>query len=311
VGALPGGIEVLENVAKFAGLYKAEHLDVDKEYGGSASACAQLAASGKGDFCAMSIEPAILGYDKGLRLQVFFARVLRYDYLLAVLDNSPIRSLADFKGKDIGEPSTAGATEISANDMLAGAGLKRSDYNYVTVGIGGAALSALLTNKVAGVSDSAVEIATLGSVGKVKFRVFRDPILDSIPNTVFAARPDIIAAKADLLRRYCRAIVKAALLIRENPQVAARYALMVTPEAIQTETAALIFMQNDLAGADPSDPRIGYTPLNGVQLYAKFMYDAGLTSTLVPAAALVTNQFIPFANDFDKKAWIAQVRRMK
>jgi len=35
-----------------------------------------------------------------------------------------------------------------------------------------------------------------------------------------------------------------------------------------------------------------------------------LTSALVPAAAIVTNQFIAFANDFDKKAWIAQVKAM-
>ena len=51
----------------------------------------------------MSIEPIILGWNKGVRLKAFFSRDPRYDYLLAVLDNSPIRSLADFKGKDIGE----------------------------------------------------------------------------------------------------------------------------------------------------------------------------------------------------------------
>jgi NitT/TauT family transport system substrate-binding protein len=318
VGGLPGGIEVLENVARYAGLYTAEHLDVDNQYAGTAAACAQLVASGKGDVCAMSIEPIILGYEKGIRLQIFFSRVLRYDYLLAVLDESPIRTLADFKGADIGEPAPGSATEIAANDMLRGAGLRPSDYAFTSVGVGGAALSAILSKKVTALADSAVEIGTLGAVAHVKFRVFRDPILDSIPNVGFAARPDVIQAKADILKRFARAMVKAALLIRENPTLAARYALMgenvgtgITPDALRTEAVELQAMEDDLAGANPANPRIGYSALTGVALYAKFFLDAGRTTALVPAAAVVTNQFIPYANDFDKNAWIAQVKRLR
>jgi hypothetical protein len=41
------------------------------------------------------------------------------------------------------------------------------------------------------------------------------------------------------------------------------------------------------------------------------MYNAGLTPALVPATAVVTNQFVRYANDFDKKAWIAEVKRMR
>ena len=317
VASFPGGIEVLENVAKFGGLFKAEHLDVDKQYSGSASGCAQLAGSGKADICATSIEPTIQGYSKGLRLQIFFSRVATYEYLLAVLDDSPIKTLAEFKGKDIGEPNAASATEVSANDMLAGAGLRRSDYNFVPVGAGAQALAALVTHKVAGLSDSATALGTEGAVSHLKFRMFRDPILDSIPNAGFEARPDVIATKGDLLRRYARAIVKAALLIRMNPGVAARYALMgesvgqkITPDALAIAKQELIGLQGHLVGADPSSDRIGEMPVKGIALYCKALYDAGLTPTLVPVADIVTNQFIAYANGFDKKAWIAEVRKM-
>jgi NitT/TauT family transport system substrate-binding protein len=317
VGGQPGGIEVIENVARYAGLYRAEHLDVDNQYAGSAAGCAQVVASGKGDLCSMSIEPIILGYAKGIRLQVFFSRVLRYDYLLAVLDESPIRTLADFKGASIGEPAPGSATEIAANDMLEGAGLRPGDYAFTSVGVGGAALSVLLSKKVDALADSAVEIGTLGAVAHVRFRLFRDPILDSIPNVGFAARPDVIRDKAGLLERYARAMVKASLLIRENPALAAHYALMgenvgtgITPDALRTETAELQAMEDDLAGANAANPRIGYTALAGVALYCTFFQNAGRTAALVPAAAVVTNQFSPYANDFDKKAWIAEVRKM-
>jgi hypothetical protein len=52
-------------------------------------------------------------------------------------------------------------------------------------------------------------------------------------------------------------------------------------------------------------------PVNGMEIYTKFMAASGLTSQVVPASAIVTNQFIDFANDFDKKAFIAQVKAMK
>jgi ABC-type nitrate/sulfonate/bicarbonate transport system substrate-binding protein len=318
VAGFAGGIEVLENVAKYGGLFAAEHLDVDKQYSNSAANCAQLAGSGKADVCATSIEPTILGYDKGLRLVIFFSRVATYEYLLAVPADSPIKTLAGFKGAEIGEPGPGSAVEVAANDMLQGAGLRKSDYTYDPVGAGAQALAALVAHKVAGLADSATALGTEGAVSHLTFRYFKDPILDSIPNAGFGARPDVIATKGDLLRRYARAIVKAAILIRENPAVAARYALMgesvgaaITPAALQTAKDELIGLQGHLIAADPMNPRIGATPLAGIDLYSRLLYDDGLARTIVPASAIVTNQFIAFANGFDRKAWIAAVKRMR
>ncbi len=318
VSSFPGGIEVLEEVANKGGLYKAEGLDVDKVYSGNASACAQMVATGKGDVCGMSIESIIFGYPKGLRLQTFLSRNRSYDYVLAVPADSPIRTLADFKDQPIGEPGVASPVEIAANDMLMGAGLKRSDIVFVPVGVEGQALAALTSKKIAALADSDVAVATKTAVSGIKFRIFRDPILDSLPNVAFAARPDVIAAKAGVLKRYARAIVKAAILIHENPALAAKYALEsegggkpITPDAIRTEVAQLASLRDELIGADPMSPRIGAMPLAGVALYCKFFNDTGLTPTLVPASEIVTNQFVAYANDFDKKAWIADVKRMR
>jgi NitT/TauT family transport system substrate-binding protein len=318
VAAFPGGIEVLENVARYGGLYKAEHLDVDKQYSGSPYICAQLAASGKVDVCATSIEPSILGYDKGVRLQLFFSRIVTYEYVLAVLADSPIKTLADFKGADIGEASPGSPAEVAANDMLAGAGLKRSDYTFVPVGGGAQALAALTSHKVAGNADSASALGTEVAVSHLQVRVFKDPILDSIPDSGFLAPPNVVATKGDLLQRYARAMVKAAILIRVNPQLAARYALQgesvgraITPDAVRIEAAQLVGMQGHLVGADPMTPRMGETPLSGIATYCRLLNANGLTSTVVPASAVVTNQFIAYANDFDKKAWIAEVKKMR
>jgi NitT/TauT family transport system substrate-binding protein len=315
-GASGSFYEVLDHVALRGGFFKAEHLDVNKQYGGSAATATQLVASGKADILSASIEPIIQGYERGVRLQVFFSRDPRYDYVLGVLDDSPIKTLADFKGVELGETNVGATAEISANDMLRGAGLQPSDYSFVPIGIGAQGLTAIVTKKVAAVTFPSVEFGLDEIIGHVKFRIFRDPLLDSIPNVGYMASPAIIASKADVLARYTRALVKAALFIHYNPQVSARYFLegsgqQVTPEALDTATREIELLQGDLPAADPSSKRIGFVDMKGVALYCRFMNDAHLTKALVPAADIATDRFTSFANDFDHKAVVAQARQAR
>ena len=80
----------------------------------------------------------------------------------------------------------------------------------------------------------------------------------------------------------------------------------VTPDALATIAREIAAYKDSYPGADPSSKRIGAFPLRGVALYCRYMFDAGLTHELVPATAVVTNAFVPFANDFDHRAVIAQ-----
>jgi NitT/TauT family transport system substrate-binding protein len=235
---------------------------------------------------------------------------------LAVLDASPIKTLADFKGTTIGEYSVGSAAEIPANSELAGAGLKRSDYTYLPIGAGAQAIAAMTSGRVAGVAFPYPELLTYATFAGQKYRYFWHPILKDIPASSYAASPATIASKADQLRRFSRALVEAAILIRENPQLAARYFVSgsgqkVTDEAVANEARLLAVSQDLLAGYDPASTSIGSSPLRGAAVLAKFMYDNGLTNQIVPASAIATNQFIAYANDFDHAAFIARVKRMR
>lgn len=300
-------------VAEGAGFYRAEHLTIVKQFTGTASNCTQLLALGKGDVCGSGMEPIIAGYDKGVRAQFFFNRDPRYDYVTAVLDDSPIRTLADFKGKNLGEYNVGSASEIATNTLLAGAGLRKSDYTFTPIGGGAQALLALTSGKIEGVSFPDAELAVDTVVGKVKFRVWRDPIIDDVPNVGYMSSPATIAAKGDLLRRYARAMAEAALFIRYNPVAAARYWLAdahqrVTPEALRTVATEIALFQSDFPAADPANEHIGAFPLRGIQLYCRYLYNAGLTKDVVPAGAIVTNRFVAFANAFDHRAVIAMAK---
>jgi NitT/TauT family transport system substrate-binding protein len=226
---------------------------------------------------------------------------------MAVLSDSPVRTLADFGGINLGETNAGGAAEVAAASMLAGAGLKSSEYSFVPIGTGSQGLTAILAKKVDGVAFPLLEIVRDEVVGNVTFRVFRHPILKDIGNVGFAATPATIAAKADVLKRFCRAIVEAAIFVRANPQAAARLYLQgsgqrVTDEAVQQTTRIYQLMQNDLLASDTSDRRIGSMSPKDLELYSRYLVDYGFAHQVVPGAAVVTDQFVDYANDFDHQA---------
>ncbi len=303
----PGFFDTLELVAAGAGFYKDEHLNVSKEYSANQSTATQLVATGKADVLTTSVEPVLTGYEKGIRLQFFLSRQPRYSYVLGVLADSPIRELTDFNGAVLGEANAGSSSEVAADSMLAGAGLKSGAYSYVPIGIGAQGLSAIAGKRVDGVAFPLLEIVRDEVVGHLAFRVYRHPILRDISNVGFAAPPDIIRTKADVLKRFSRAIVKAALFVRTNPRAAARLYLQgsgqkVTDEALAETTRIYQLMRDDLLAADPADKRIGLISGKNLELYSRYLVDYGFAHQVAPAAALATDQFVAFANDFDHNA---------
>jgi len=317
-GSNPGTyFEVLDDVALYAGFFKEQHLDLQVRYKttvpGVANAfdTAQLGATA-GDATTTMLEPVILGRTPGL--VAFMSRDPQFENVLAVLDDSPIRTLADFKGAKIGELTAGGPGEVLAA-TLEGAGLQRSDFSFVATGFAAAAISALTSKKVDAFDAPYVELASYEVSAHLKFRYFWDPILTGVTNATYAATPATIAAKPEQLARFARAMAMAAILTRENPRLAARYFMQgakipTTPESLRTETLIIEKIKDALPGSDPLSKKIGYMSPRAVDVYSNYLYDHHLAPAVLPASALVTNRFIAYANDFDDAAFIARVKAM-
>jgi NitT/TauT family transport system substrate-binding protein len=310
----PGIFDTLELIAAGAGFYRREHLEVTKNYAANPSTAAQLVATGKADLAATNVEPILTGYEKGLRLQFIISRQLRYSYVLAVPADSPIKTLGDFKGALLGETTAGAAAEIATQSMLAGVGLRPSDYGFVPIGVGAQALSAITAKRVDGVAFPYLEVVNDSIAGNMTFRVFRHPLVKDVGNVGYCATPAAIQAKADVFRRFARAIVEAAVFVRSNPAAAAALYLRgsgqhVTPDAIERIRRILIGLENDLPAADPLGKRIGYFDPRGVTLYSTILAQYGVIKAPLAGSLVVTNQFIPYANDFDRRAAIAFAKR--
>jgi NitT/TauT family transport system substrate-binding protein len=316
VGAgAPGFYDLLEDVAGATGYFKEAHLDVSKQYAGSAAAAAQLVAAGKQDICSISTEPALTGYAKGLNLQFFFSRQLHYVYVLAVLADSPVRTVADLKGKQIGEPTPGSPVEVVARSLMSGAGIAPSDYSFVPIGYAATNLAAVLAKKVDAVSDTYSNLVTNELQSNVAYRIFRDPILNDISNSGYAARASDLTARADVYRRFTRALAKAAVFVRYNPRASARFYLQasgqrVTDQVLTAQTRLIANLESELPAADPTSRRIGAVSGAGLALESRELVTYGFAQQPVPAAAIATNRFMAYANDFDRKPVEALARSM-
>jgi NitT/TauT family transport system substrate-binding protein len=306
-GKTPPLMNALNLIAEGAGYYREESLRVANVLSNGAPEARRICSSGAGDICPVGIEPLVSEYGDGIHLKLFLARASKFGYVIGVPEDSPIKTLADFKGKKIGVHSTTGASGVfTTQSALSVAGLKPADYELVTIGMDDDAIGKLRSGQVAAAALPFYELIPFMVAG-LNLRILRHPSLGQYANAGYASAPSVIAAKEDALRRFSRAIVKASLLVRYNPAAAAR-ALLVgdgkpfTDADLGRKTRELTFWEDDLPAADPANRRIGEISLAGMQAYIRLMTDAGIAGTALPASQVVTDQFVEFANNFDRKS---------
>jgi NitT/TauT family transport system substrate-binding protein len=303
----PPLMNAMNLIAEGAGFYKEAHLKVTNVLSTTALEALQICSSGKGDICPVGIEPLVSRYGEGIRMKLFLSRASQFGYVIGVPVDSPIRTLADFKGKKIGVHSVTGTSAVfTTESSLAAGGLKRGDYELVTIGMEDEAVGALASGKVVAAALPFYELIPFMIAG-TQLRILRHPTLGEYANAGYAAAPSVIAEKEDALKRFSRAIVKASLLVQYNPAAGARALLVADGKPfgeaeLKRKTAELTFWKQDLPAADPSNKRIGAISLKGMQAYIQLMKDAGIIKEAIPAELVVTDQFIEFANGVDRKA---------
>jgi len=304
----PPLMNALNLIAQGAGYYKEAHLNVSAYLTHGSVEAMQACSSGKADICPIGIEPVITRRDEGIRLKMFLSRASKFGYVIAVPQDSPIKTLADFKGKTLGVHSSSGTSGVAATtSSLSEAGLKPADYKLVTIGVNNQAMDALAAGKADAAALPLYELIPF-MVSGTKLRILRHPTLGAFANAGYAASTEEMSSKTDALKRFSRAIVKASLLIRYNPKAAARALLTADSKplddaSLQAKTAELQAWQEDLPASDPDNKRIGEVSMPGMQAYIQLLADAGAIKAAIPVSEVVTEEFIPYANDFDRAAF--------
>lgn len=312
----PPLMNALNLVAEGAGFYREERLQVTTRLTDEAIQTLESCAAGRGDVCPMPIEPMFEHYADGMRMRMFLSSARTFTVVIAVPRDSPVRTLADLRGKAIGVHLATGAAGVfPTQSALAAAGVAPGQTTMVTVGMNQQAMDALASGKVAALGLPMYELAPFIAAG-ARLRILRHPILGQVANGGYASTPSVIAAKSDALGRFSRAIVKASLLIRYNPQAAARAMLIARGSAftdadVRRVASDLTAWEDDLPASDPAHPRIGEIRPADMDRYIQLLVRAGVMKRAIPASEFVTDRFIAVANRFDHKAFEQRAKSMR
>lgn len=205
-------------VAKELGLFEKAGLDVELVPPADPSSVPRLVAAGQADIGVHYQPNLYLDHAAGLPLVRIGTLVETPLNTVTVLDDSPIRSLVDLKGKKIGF-SVSGFEDAMLGRMLASAGLKKEDVELVNVNF------ALSPSLIAGKVDATIggfrnfELTQMRLEGHEGRSFFPEehgvPVYDEL---VFVSDKAKVADKR--LRPFLAAVEQGAIFLTNHPDKA-------------------------------------------------------------------------------------------
>ncbi len=229
-------------------------------------------------------------------------------YLLATTDTSPIKTIADLKGKTIGL-SSLGAPQVPAlMHYLREGGLKDTDVTMVVVGNQVSAAQNLKDGKIDAMQQIANNFTIFENAG-FKYRYFPMPAeLDKLFGAGYYVHDRALSDPKlkDALGRYFRIVAKSVLFAKTNPEATVCIHWKVKPESKpkgKTDAEAMALAKRELevamqyAGTKPKTGRWGEYVAEMVRDYIAF---AELSDKLKNPADYYTNAFIETANNFNE-----------
>lgn len=301
----------LFSVPQYMGYWEEGCLTV-KGYGGKTTlSLMQLLATGQIDVAFSG--PAALLQARSQGVDAISVYQIGYENLfwLAVPPDSPIKTIADLKGKTVGVNSMGDQALFLFRAMFKNAGLDpEKDVKFLALGTGAPAMQALKHGDVQAVGFWVDIYSALSNQG-YDFRFIRSPI-ETVAGgwtTNLYVMNKFAKEQPDVLARFLRGISKGIMFARANPEAAVRMHWKQYPETkpagVSDEEALKqgVRMINDkMKTQGPvSGLKLGEQASERVANYLKFALEYGIIKSPMDAASLMNNDFVEAANAFDPK----------
>jgi NitT/TauT family transport system substrate-binding protein len=211
--------------------------------------------------------------DPDYPLVSFFVFNQRYNGRLVVPVDSPIRTLADLRGKRVALPTKAMSIYATTLSQLRSLGLDpEREVEWIVTPLGAATAKALQDREVDAVLAWDTAIATQRQLTDVEFRAIPNaPGFECLGGSVLAARKEDLERDRDAYVRYVRAIIRSHAFVVDDVRAAAEIHLRQFPQLRQAgedESAAIakiaevIESKNESFQAPPEscvpDAKLGY-----------------------------------------------------
>jgi ABC-type nitrate/sulfonate/bicarbonate transport system substrate-binding protein len=194
-------------IAAQKGFFAAENLDVEINFAQGGAAVTQQLTGGSLDVAlSVGINDPINAIDKGAALAII--RIVGNFAPYVLIGKPGLKAITDLKGKTVCIGSASDMTTIYFERMAAATGLKKSDYEVISAGVGAARYAALK----AGVADAALVLPPLNfqanKAGFVTIAFAPDYVKD-LPFTGMAVQKSWAVAHEPLAKRVLAATDKA------------------------------------------------------------------------------------------------------
>lgn len=286
----------------------------------SSTAAMQAVLTGQAQMVNMGPAAGIIARSKGAPLTAVYLNMRKNFQFPVVLESSPIKSIADFKGKTMGVFSYGSQMLKVFRGMMADAGLNPdTDINVVETGVGAQAITALQSGRVDiwGTWDS--QIATAENAG-LKLRRFTSPAAEKLTwGGSYFVNDSYLKSNPAAIEKTLRCIAQGSVYAIANPTAAVRAHWQVYPNTKPTgideakafaQALHLLNTRIEFLKLGPNE-RWGEIPAEAVNTMVAFMKKTGELQGDVDPKLLYTNRFIDAVNRFDAKAVEAQAKAAK
>jgi NitT/TauT family transport system substrate-binding protein len=302
-------------VPKRLGYFRSEGLDMRIQGAPSGTVAAQVIQTNGAQFGTTSPESVMQMREQGGDIVAFYGLKRNAGTFVVVMDDSSITKIEDLKGRTIGANSFGSGGGFSLKQGLSELGIAPTQYIQVTIPPGPGAFTALQTRKLDAlvVWDAMLGVAENSGL---KLRKISISFVDRLAGMTMAVNGPFARANPAMVAGYCRAMTKALLFTKSNPEAAISLFWEEFPtvkptnldNATARRNAAHVlgrFLEAALEG-QPENADMGeFIPDAWQKTFATFKRLGSLKGTGTAADAY-TAQFVPACNDFDRTEIVRQ-----
>jgi NitT/TauT family transport system substrate-binding protein len=238
---------------------------------------------------------------------------------MSVLDSSPIRTIADLKGKTVGVGALTFASVPQTKALLRRQGVDPASVTFVAVGSGPAAAESLRQGRVDALNLFATNNAMMEAQGTKIRRLAYPPDQQLASSHGLAFSDKTINERPDLVGRVGRAHAKGVLGCQTNPRACleafwATYPAMKPPvvdeTALRTQLSLLKVVLDLMTAFSESGPaRFGAYKEQDFRAPIESLKAGGeLGNAPIALSSLYTDRFVDEFNRFDRKAVIDKAK---
>jgi len=283
--------------------------------------CVKLVATKSLQVALASAEPLAIIRPQGVKARFFYTAYQANIYGIAVPADSPVKTMADLKGKRIGVISMASAGVIVARALAKQAGLDPDkDISIVVAGESAQTAALLRSKQVDALSQFDTQYALTSNAG-AKLRFLDHPEIRKFPSNGFVALDDYLKANRSDAVALARGYAMGTVFALANPEAAIRIVWEMYPQTRALGKDEATALKDDLVTLEARAKNWRFEPVDGkrwgdnveanYQAYLDWLLAQGVLKAKADAKDLITNELLDDVNKLNADAIRGEAKAYK